>query len=78
MPDRFTFAECDNCGKRGQYTLEGKKRALPKDWVTINNTIVGTAIFHDETCRDAWTSSRNWQRNEEVMAVQELAKLSGA
>ena len=78
MPDRFTFAECDNCGIKGQYKLDSKKRVLPTGWTTLSNTIVGVAIFHDENCRDKWTSSRTWKRNEETMAMQELAKISEA
>ena len=78
MPDRVIFAECDNCGTRGQFTLDNQKRILPAGWVTLSNTISGTALFDTEVCRDAWTSSRQWRRAVDDFAVQELQQIEEA
>ena len=72
MPDRGMYAECDNCGVRGNYTLVGEKKATPQGWVTLSGTSVGLAFFHEVACRDNWTSSREWRSTDE--AIAELKK----
>jgi hypothetical protein len=76
MPDRGSQAECDNCGVRGQYTLDGQKKVLPAGWVVLSNTIVGTAIFNTVDCRDAWTNSREWRSRDDVLVTQEIQQIA--